>query len=268
MITYTSRWMTRGEVWFDHEPGSGNLDFILYNQRTKPLPHTRSREFYTLVLDLRASPQELLAQMDKTTVYKIKRARERDKIICESCDTSDPSVLRAFADYYDPFAKQRGWTLMDRHWLTKTAEAGALDLTRARSPEGEILVYHTLIRTKTRVRGLHSPSFFRDNSDSATRSYVGRANRFLHWHSMMRFKEEGVSIYDFGGWYTGKVDEGRLRINEFKRGFGGEIVCNYNCEQVLTLKGRLLLAAARSLRRLSSGTVDLVAANENVGQQN
>jgi hypothetical protein len=248
MIIYQSRWLTRGEVWFDNEPTNNKPDFILYNQRTTPLPKTRLKEFYTLVVDLRRSPEELLSEMDRNTVYKIRRARDRERIICESCDVSDPGALRDFADYYDPFAMQRGWTPMDRQWLTQTAQAGALELVRARSPEGETLVYHTMIRTKNRVRGIHSPSYFRDSTDPALRSYVGRANRYLHWHSMMKYKEQGLTTYDFGGWYMGNADANLLRVNEFKKGFGGQIVRNYNCEQILTLKGWFFLTVARTLQ--------------------
>src|SRR4051794_11101328 len=150
MITYKSRWLTRGEVWFDNEPGNGNLDFILYNQRTQPVPKTRSKEFYTLVLDLRRTPEELLSEMDRNTVYKIKRARDRDKVICDTCDTSDPNVLREFADYYDPFAKQRAWTPMDRTWLSRTAEAGALEMTRGGAPGRGNMGYSNPVRLRKR----------------------------------------------------------------------------------------------------------------------
>lgn len=252
MIVYKSRWLTRGEVWFEEEPPPRKLDFAVYHQVPRPLPHSRWREFHTIVLDLRCSPQVLLSQMDRTTVYKIKRADDRDKTVCEFCDPSDPVILREFADMYDRFAQQRNWELMDRRWLTQTAKAGVLDLARAVSPNGETLVYHSLVRAKDRVRGIHSVSFFRHLHDSAARSYMGRANRFLHWKSMLRYKEMGITTYDFGGWYTGTTDQERLRINEFKKGFGGEVVCNYECEQILSLKGWLVLGAARALRRARS----------------
>ena len=96
MITYKSRFLTRSEVWFDDEPGdTGSSDWILYNQRTNPVPGADCRYFYTYCIDLTPSREELLARFNKDTAYKIRRARERDKIICECCDPSDPAILAA-----------------------------------------------------------------------------------------------------------------------------------------------------------------------------
>ena len=76
---------------------------------------------------------------------------------------------------------------------------------------------------------------------------IGRANRFQHWQDIQRFKAEGVSIYDFGGWYEGDRDQERLRINKFKEEFGGEIVKNYICERALTAKAKVFLRVRRLL---------------------
>jgi len=56
---------------------------------------------------------------------------------------------------------------------------------------------------------------------------------------------------DFGGWHLG-TDTEMLSINDFKRGFGGKVVHEYQCEQILTLKGRLILWAAKLLQQPDS----------------
>jgi hypothetical protein len=268
MITYKSRWLTRGEIWFDEEPGKEPLDFIVYHQRSKPLPKSKWREFHTLLVDLRQSPGELLDQMDSRTVYQINRARDKDEIACEACNPKDTGILTDFANFYDRFAKEKGLVFLDRRWLMTTAQAGVLELSRAKSPLGEVLVYQTLLRTKTRVRGLQSASFYRANPDSITRSFMGRANRLLHWEQMLRFKEQGVETYDFGGWYVGTEDQDRIRINQFKKGFGGEVVCNYDCEQIVSFKGWLGLTAARTLRQFRKSSKARAHKNENALEKN
>jgi lipid II:glycine glycyltransferase (peptidoglycan interpeptide bridge formation enzyme) len=70
---------------------------------------------------------------------------------------------------------------------------------------------------------------------------LGRANRYHHWEDMLRFKKSGISVYDFGGWYVGDTDQEKLRINDFKNKFGGQIVKNFNCNYCINIKGSLYL---------------------------
>jgi hypothetical protein len=58
---------------------------------------------------------------------------------------------------------------------------------------------------------------------------------------MLRFREKGVLVFDFGGYYTGDQDEEKLRINGFKDEFGGVVINEFNCEQPITVKGKLAL---------------------------
>ena len=92
---------------------------------------------------------------------------------------------------------------------------------------------------------------------SAERNFCGRSNRYLTWHNILRYKAEGLQFFDFGGWHLGN-DPDRLSINDFKRGFGGQVVREYQCEQILTLKGRLVLYAAKLLQQAKS-----LGSNEN-----
>ena len=66
---------------------------------------------------------------------------------------------------------------------------------------------------------------------------------------MLRYKEQGLKYFDFGGWYPGTTDQARLKINDFKRGFGGQVVREYECERILSLKGWLVLHAAELLKQ-------------------
>jgi len=263
MITYRSRFLTRAEVWFDNEPMnagaagrasrgiSARADWILYHQRPHPLPAARSRSFYTLLIDLTQSYDQLLGQLSQETAYKIRRARERDKIVCECCDPRDPAVLDGFERMYNAFATMKGLPMLHRPRLESLASMGVLDISSAKDPQGNVLVYHANYRDSRRATQLESPSLYRALSDSAARNFNGRANRYLTWCDLLRYKEQGLKFFDFGGWHLGKDPE-MLNINEFKRGFGGQVVREYQCEQTLTLKGRLVLCAAKLLSQARS----------------
>jgi len=250
MITYRSRFLTRSEVWFDDEPGdTRSSDWIIYNQRPDPVPGANCRYFYTYVIDLTQSREALLARFNKDTAYKIRRARDRDKIICECCDPSDPAVIDRFEEMYNPFAALKGLIPLDRARVDSMVAAGGLDLSVAKDSEGNALVYHANFRDQHRATELYLPSLYRKLSSSAARNAIGRANRYLVWSDMVRYKEQGLKYFDFGGWYPGTADQALLKINEFKSGFGGQIMREYRCDQILTLKGWLVLHVARFLKQ-------------------
>jgi hypothetical protein len=250
MITYRSRFLTRSEVWFDDKPGDiRSVDWILYSQRPGPVPGAKCRYFYTYLIDLTQSREQLLTRLNEDTAYKIRRARNRDKIVCECCDPSDPAVIDRFEAMYNPFAALKGLPSLDRARMDSMAFAGALDLSVAKDSQGNVLVYHANYRNQHRATELYLPSLYRKLSDSAARNSIGRANRYLIWSDMLRYKEQGLKYFDLGGWYPGTTDQALLKINEFKRGFGGQIVREYRCEQILTLKCWLVLHVARLLKQ-------------------
>ena len=93
MFTYQSRFLRRGEVWFDHEPNGKRVDWIFYRHRSKPVPGSRSRDFYNRLIDLSKSPEALLADMDPKTVVKIQKAGDEDNLTCEWRLVADTSEL-------------------------------------------------------------------------------------------------------------------------------------------------------------------------------
>ena len=61
-----------------------------------------------------------------------------------------------------------------------------------------------------------------------------------------------MKFFDFGGWYPGNTNHQLLEINRFKEGFGGKIVREYNCEQIVSLKGCWSITIAAGLNRARS----------------
>jgi len=250
MITYRSRFLTRSEVWFDEQPGdTRSTDWILYHQRSCAVPGAKCKYFYTYLVDLSQSREQLLAQLNEDTAYKIRRARDRDKIICECCDPNDPAVIDRFEEMYNPFAASKGLRPLERERIDSMASAGALDLSAAKDSQGDVLVYHANYRNQHRATELYLPSLYRKLANSAARNAIGRANRYLTWSDILRYQEQGLRYFDFGGWYPGTTDQALLKINEFKRGFGGQVMREYRCEQILTLKGWWVLHVARFLKQ-------------------
>jgi hypothetical protein len=120
-------------------------------------------------------------------------------------------------------------------------------LGAARDPAGNVLAYHLVLLTRQRARQLIAISPYRAVPDVAWRAAVSRANCFIHWNNFLAFKAQGIPCFDFGGWYTGTTNIQFLGINRFKKSFGGQVVREFECEEIRTLKGWLVLTAARIL---------------------
>ena len=249
MHIYKSRFLVRGEVWYDHEPDQTPVDWILYRQRSRPVPRARCKNFYTIVLDLRESSEALLGAMSKSALYKIRRAGARDRVQCECQGRAGLEELDSFAQTYAVFAAIKGLEPLDRPLLTQLAKDGRLEVSVVKDALGKALVHHVYYRDDRRSCMMHSVSLHEMLADSGARNAMGRANRFLFWQDILRHKAQGLETFDFGGWYPGQADQALLDINRFKEEFGGRIALEYNCQQMRSLKARIVLGAAAILTR-------------------
>jgi hypothetical protein len=258
MIVSKIRGVRVGEVWFDEEPNFSGVDVLRYYRRSTPFDGIPFQESWTILVDLTKDENYILTAFKRDTRYEVKRAGTRDPIIYYAHDVVCPSVVSHFCDFYDRFAAQKGLPRARRRCLQSLAGHSALDCSEVRTHDGETLGWHVFLKGKHRVRLLHSPSLFREHLDSDYRNMIGRANRYHHWRDMLRFKSEGVALYDLGGWYAGDTDRENIRVCAFKEGFGGRIVRTYDFQQPATRKGKLALWLREALLRRRPG-VDLVS---------
>jgi hypothetical protein len=216
------------------------VDVVRYKFRAGPVPGSRWAKFYTLWLNLEDNPKYLLAGMSRATRSQIRRA-EREGLCYEFASTPTSFWTEQFFDFYDSFARSKNLKAsVDRRRLLALLSQNALDLSRISSPDGHVLVWHAHLRSGRYACCLYSASLFRREVKNVA-AYIGRANRLHHWYDMLRFRDEGFSIYDFGGWYPGTQNQALLRVNCFKKSFGGELVVQYNCDHGITWKGVLAL---------------------------
>ncbi len=244
MIGYTKLLVRFVEYQFDDVGPAVRADVARYLWRSAPVPDARSVESFTLVLDLTNSPETLLSKMHPNARYAIRRG-EKDRFQYHSWSANDSNQLAEFYRFYDEFAAAKGLPGADRQRLDAFAEAGLLDLSCAADHHGMALVWHAHYRGHNRVRLIHSASLRRPAMEPSTRALIGRANCFQTWKDLLRFQQEGISVYDLGGWYAGTENREKLGINRFKANFGGQIVKEFSAEIPLTAIGSLALAFTR-----------------------
>jgi hypothetical protein len=251
VVAYRKAHLRVAEILFDAKcPNTVNTDVLRYKCRATPISGFHCAKTYTLCINLKDDPKKLLANMRETTRYEIRRA-QRERVRYEFTATPAISQVEQFFEFYDSFAQSKKLRpSVDRSRVLGLLHQGMLDLSTVSSPDGSVLVWHAHIRAGRHACLLYSASLFRREATSMA-AYLGRANRMHHWSDMLRFRDEGFAIYDFGGWYPGAQDESLLRINRFKEGFGGELAVQYNCDQGVTWRGALILWLAR-IRRMQA----------------
>jgi hypothetical protein len=183
--------------------------------------------------------------MDPSVASDIRKAQKKDHTVVHQLDPADSNILTQFANFYDRFAALKNLGPMDRPWLVSTAKAGFLDLWVAQSPAGDPHAYHVFYRDPKHVRSLHSASLHAAAANKAEARKLGRAHKLLIWRCLTTYPSMGVEVFDFGGWYAGSDDQSRLGINKYKEAFGGKTVCQYQGEELLSLKARLGVRIAR-----------------------
>lgn len=174
--------------------------------------------FFTKLIDL--SDPDFDRAFSRNVRYCIRRATSEGISCAISTDYT------AFVSLYQRFLKQRNLTSP----LTEAMLAAygpALLLRTASTGGGDVLAVHSYICDSSigRVRALHSASRLHDPTISnEERSAIGRANVFLHWSSMVYFRDHGYATYDLGGYAVDTQDHALGGVNKFKDNFGGTLV--------------------------------------------
>jgi hypothetical protein len=247
MHFYTSRWLLRGECWFECEEPSERVDVVDYYQMPHPLPRAVCRPFHTYTVSLEEPPELILSRFNQTTRREVRQAREKGEITCQVSTQPTPPEIEQFLGAYAAFATAKGRPPLDTAHLKRLLADRTFWLSFARTATGELLVAHGNYIGKGRMRSTYAVSPLRWHENPKIRQLIGRAGRYLTWLDMMAARDAGLPVYDFGGWYQGAEDTERLSINAYKSGFGGQVVREYHCQRAYTFKGRLAMSSATTL---------------------
>jgi hypothetical protein len=240
------------ECHFEFSPPTEPADVFACLFHDEPVSDWRSYESSTRLIDLRSDLDRLFADFSKDTRYEINRANKRDGVETSIFVSPTETQLDEFMNYYDAFAASKGVRRIHRAQLRALGKARKVVLSVARGADGAILASHAYVLSHARARLTHSASLYRLEQGRSERAQIGRANRLLHWNDLVALRAVGASWYDFGGWYQGSHDEALLRINAYKKDFGGEIVREWSSFHSGSRVGSLYLTLRHVLLRRKS----------------
>ncbi|KYP13257.1 hypothetical protein [Flavihumibacter sp. CACIAM 22H1] len=233
------------ENWYHCQPGFWDkimpTAWLHVKNREKPVSPGYTDTTYTIENDLTLDPETILAGFVKSNRQQIRQAEEAG-VTCVFHDD-----VEGFVDFFNEFARSVniGTTSVRRIEEMK----GFLKLSYAKH-EGRILVAHSILIDDTYkiVRAFHSAS--KRTDDAFDKSLIAKANKALHYHDMLHFKELGYKVYDFGGYTQNTEDKALLGINNFKASFGGEVVA---CTNYYTVTYQLLKKIGSMMGALGKG---------------
>lgn len=174
---------------------------------------------YSLKLDL---------LQDLTIIYSnfAKQVRQQTtQAINEGITFHIQNDLSLFKTFYNEFAVKKNIFIISERRM-KEMEDNIYFIFAQK--DGDILAAHSYLFDKEVgiVSHLHSAS--RRLDDRYDAKIISKANKFLTSKSIEYFKEQGYSVFDFGGIRYPLPEAGSSGINNYKMLFGGEIYKCYN----------------------------------------
>ena len=171
----------------------------------------------TLQLDLSPSPDELLAQMRKSTRYEIRRGIKEE---IEVSTSDKPEEIREFYENQLAVAKKHKFVPFSHKFLYQQFLVF--------SKEGHALLFHA--RKQDQLLASAFIIFYRNEavyhygiSTAANRNFPGA--HACQWAAILEAKKRGIKWYNFWGIAPEKQRSHRFAsVSLFKRGFGGKEV--------------------------------------------
>jgi len=206
--------------WFYPRPDASDaagLAVYFHCAHRGKVPGFRRDPKYTPLISLKKSEDDIFAAFGKNTKHKIKRA------LTEGMIFSVESSMEVLEKAYNEFARAKDIGPMDK----KTLKAyWPKMITTKLTHEGEVLVVHGFVHDADlkRVNLQWGASRFRSTDDPQQQNLIGRANRLLHYLDMLYMRERGIEVFDLGGYALNTTNPELIQVNEFKAGFGGQIV--------------------------------------------
>lgn len=254
MVTQWKKYIFKINEFYGNNEAYADLkkaDVNAYFYQSKPVKSNKRfsihRQALHFCMDISKSEEVLLKEMNKKTRYKIRRAK-RDNLTVTYIEHPEINDVKAFARFYNAFAKEKGIEDCKLEKLVALMENNMLFISYVSHADGRILSYSTIISTNGSAIGLFNASgrfFYKDISGQI----ISRANRYLHWCGMMYFKQLGYHTFNMMGLTTDANNIDHQKINEFKRSFGGEDRTIYQSFIPQNLLGTFLILVLKILWR-------------------
>ncbi len=201
------------------------------------ITHTLS---LTLLIDLRRPLGAIYKDLIENARIRIHKAEKLGGRLMIRRYSGGPDVdglVPQFVKLYNDFARGKPLQTSPVSEAREYSYFPNADLMMAYLDGQPICGHLNLVDRDVGIVRLHD-SANRRFDDPATARLAGIVNVYLHWYELEKYRDEGLTTYDFGS--LGQVEDS-IGVNRFKMQFGGTIIREHN----------YLLAGAPTVWRLA-----------------
>ncbi len=207
--------------------------------------------FNTLHINLQEETEEEIFKKFKSNYRnEINKNMRDDEVVYQFVNNPSFEEIEIFLKDLKTFSEFKGYHVnYDFEWGRSKDFMDNIVLTYVRFKNEKVASHMYYVDGKNRAR-LKSSVFYRMDEEVDPK-LAGRSNKGLHWFDIREFKKLGIAIYDFGG--AIRIDDkGKILgggISGFKKGFSNNLVIEYNGEIPLTIKGKIVIAVWKFLKK-------------------
>jgi lipid II:glycine glycyltransferase (peptidoglycan interpeptide bridge formation enzyme) len=169
---------------------------------------------HTIELDLEQDKEKILGNFSKAIRQQIRKAEE-EGVVIETNNNIDE-----FVNFFNEFAAKKGTFQTSKERILEKKDH--LIISFAKYQNNIIAAQSYLIDRETKIVRHYQTANKRFDND-LNKNFVGQANKYLLVYNLLKFKDEGFKIFDFGGYAANTTNESLLGINNYKLKFGGQV---------------------------------------------
>jgi len=226
LIRYKLKGLTFYEEWFAKDPCKDflKLKVVRGSRVDKQCFGMIKKQLWTLETDLTLDKDDILKQFTSTIRNEINRAKKLENLQININKTS----IDEFLNFYNTkFAKQKKLNLLSKRQIEKFGD-NIYTISAVFENELTNIQMYIFDSEQKIVRLLHSVSIIHLEKDKKRRNQIGWINKYLHWRTILYFKEKGFKTFDWGGIGNDPNNKALVGIDKFKRSFGGQVVKVYD----------------------------------------
>lgn len=229
-------------------PCAVHRDIDVYVQCGSPI--IGSKPFWTVSVDLSQDEDILFLGLNSEYRRQVRRARavDKDGLVVDVDFTPTAEGIESFGSFFNDFSAFKGIAPANIDKLKIFRNSGHLSVASVRrGNENFPIAMHSFVSDGYRARSYIAGTVPRIGDNGPL---LGRANKLLHWETMLAMKKADVKIYDFGGISRRPELKG---IDDFKRQFGGIESEEYNAVYGVSWLGHLALKTSKLLSCFTRG---------------
>lgn len=196
------------------------------------------KKYVTTVVDLSMDESDMLGSFRKSTRQDIKRIINDENLKIETIENPDEHQLKVFILRYNQFTRKKGFYAADHHRIFKLNREGRIVLLNARY-DNELTLQQIMIIDDHKAVAFYGYTIRLQERDTAKLKRISAISKMVDYYCMLYWKKKNKRFYDLGGLFLDPKDPEGENINQYKDGFRGNPIWEYEFVYPLTWKGRV-----------------------------